>query len=312
MAGTGADSAAVPVCAGEPVSGFATGANSGACALGGDFTAGSGVRTGSVGVCAGLSDGCFGGATVCGSVVACGERVLTMGGVGAGSGTSTTLTSNGCCSTRSRAGPGSRLRPSTTRKIPHANAPSAAAIVSLTFRLSHASMRSRESLLTMNCNKKMFRAGASGRQHCPHDNAVPRCIIGGDNDVMIWVQCAPHGRLHLIEPNRFAIDKNPVAAVDRQSGWPLHRHLLRMTRWQVDLHGVQPLHGERCQHERSEQEEHHIDHRNDFDAAALRGTGATKLHGALPPVSEARRIPLRRSFANASSSSISRSRRREK
>ncbi len=184
--------------------------------------------------------------------------------------------------------------------------------MTLTLRLSPAMTRRRQGLFTMNCNEKVFCSRTTGRQHRLYDNAMSRCIVGGYDDVMVRAQRAPDGRLYLIGTNSLAVDKNRVAPINTHSRWSIRRHLLRATRRQVHLYGVKSLHGERRQHESRQQKEHDVDHRNDFDATALRSARATKLHGVSPCPSEARRISLICSFANVSSSSISRSRRREK
>src|SRR6516225_5182635 len=44
---------------------------------------------------------------------------------------------------------------------------------------------SRQALITMHGDQKVFGAGAPRREHCLHDGAVTRVIVGCDHDVAV-------------------------------------------------------------------------------------------------------------------------------
>src|SRR6266851_3407278 len=70
----------------------------------------------------------------------------------------------------------------------------------------------------------------------------------------------------------------------------------------IDGKRVKTLHRERREHEGHEQEEHHVDHRNDLDTSAARFTGAAKLHRTPPAAPRPSRVLTGRSSSPARAS----------
>ena len=105
----------------------------------------------------------------------------------------------------------------------------------------------------------------------------------------------------LIERGRRLVDENLAVVRDGQRYRLLMLHRFGVTLGQVDRDRVETLHRQRREHERHQQEEHHVDHRDDLDAPVTKVASPLNLHrislisaliARLPPVVEL--APLRR------------------
>src|SRR5215469_10319381 len=132
----------------------------------------------------------------------------------------------------------------------------------------------------MNRDQKVVGARLARRQHCLNYNALERALVGRNRHLVRiargehWFQVCRD----FIDRDRHLVDKDLAVAGDGERGRLLLDEILRAALRQIDLDRIQALHRERGEHEGHEQEEHHVDHRNDLYPAVAEFAGMSDFH----------------------------------
>src|ERR1039457_318232 len=163
------------------------------------------------------------------------------------------------------------------------------------------------------CDQKMLRTRCAGLEHGLHSDAIGSAAVGGDDYACI--RTGQHGfqeRCQGIQCHLCLVQINMAGGCDGQGNGSLGLYRRGVSLREIDRQRMQVLHRQRSQHESGQQEEHHIDHRDDFDAPAFVFARFAQLHCLSPGCCWFSRILSIMRVPRRSISSSTRTWRREK